>query len=384
MELVEHEGKAILQRYGIAVPKGRLARTPVEAAAIAMDLGGACMVKAQVRKGGRGKAGLVKAAPDGSTVARMAADLFGIRTTPLVDAILVERRVPATQELYLSIRVDDVAGMPVILASTRGGVEIEAHRESVASHPVDVLRGLARHEAVAVWKRAGLGGDALQAAAEMTLLLWRAFWESDAELIEVNPLIVDADGKLWAADAKVSIDDNSLYRHPELAAIEAGSFGGMLEQRARRLGVNTFIDLGGDISVMSSGASFGMLLLDRIVAHGGTPANFMDMGGRATGIAREKLCELTVYRAENAGSAHAILIAFVLTSQSLKMITDSVLGAFGGRKPPCPVFAWIGATHVATRDLSRADAYQRLAAAGARTFEELDDAVAAAVEATRS
>lgn len=381
MELLEHEGKQIFRRYGLPVPAGELVRNPPAAVAAAAQLGGSCMVKAQVRQGGRGKAGLVKFADSPATVARLAADLFGIRTVPAVDALLIEQRLSIASEWYLAIKVDDVLGQPVVMASTTGGIDVESNADTIVTQAINVLDGLARHDAANLWKQAGLSGDALQAAAEFTLALWRAFWDSDADLMEINPVILDTAGKVWAADAKVNIDGNALYRHPELADAEAAQPGSALEQRARRLGVNTYLDLGGNISVISSGASFGMLMLDRIVAHGGQPGNFMDMGGRATGIAREKLAELVVYKAETDPSVKAIVVAFVLTSQSLKMITTAIVGAFGTGKLPCPVVSWIGATHVATQDLKLPDARAQLEALGIRTFDFLDQAIDAAVEA---
>ena len=384
MDLLEVEGKKILEHFGIAIPKGSLVRTPQDGVAAAAALGGACMVKAQVAQGGRGKAGLVRAVASAAEVAPIAANLFGIRTQPPVDSILVEQKLAIARELYLAIRVDDVLGQPLVLASAQGGVDIEEHAGDMFSHAVDVLAGLTRHEAVGLWKQVGLSGEALQGAAEFTLALWRVFWESDAALVEVNPVVIDTDGKFWAADAKVSIDDNALYRHPELGEADAARPGTALEQRGRRLGVNTYLDLDGDVAVVSSGASFGMLLLDQVIAHGGRPANFMDMGGRATGIAREKLIELAVYKAETDPAVKAMLVAFVLTSQSLKMFTNAVLGAFGNNKLPCPVVSWIGATHVSTQDMSLPEAYRLLEGIGIRCYDKLDEALAAAVEASRT
>jgi len=384
MNLLEHEGKAILARFGLPVPRGEEVRNPVEARAAAARLGGRCMVKAQVPIGGRGKLGLIKLASDSAAASTLSAHMFGVRAVLPVDVIRLEACLDIASELYLAIRIDDVLGCPVLLASVHGGIDIETQTDGVVSQAVDVLEGLLRHDAVRLWKSAGLAVHLVQPAAELAVALWKAFWESDADLMEINPLVVDGAGKLWCADAKVIINDNALPRHPEFNTLQANQEGTDLERRARRLGVNSYIDLGGSISVVTSGASLGMLVIDQLTAAGGQPANFMDMGGGAVPIAREKLIELALYKTENDPSIRTMFMAFVVTSKSIQITVDAIRGALGGRPLPCPVFAWISAAHVATEEVSLDYARQQLRDLGINAFEHMQDAVAAAVQGARS
>lgn len=385
MDLLEHQGKALLRAQGIAVPEGRVVHDLPSAISAAQRLGGACMVKAQVPQGRRGKAGLVQASDHPDTAARMAADLFGGPAD--IDCLLIERRLTIQAELYAAIRIDDVVGTPMLLVSTRGGIDIEAHSDSVLSLSIDMLDGLQTDAARAHWQTAGLHDAWLDAAAEFSLQLWAAWRASDAELMEVNPVIVDEAGRIWAADAKVQIDDNAMSRHRDLVRESTSlstSATDPLATRARRLGINTWLELDGDIVLISTGASFGMMLLDRVVLHGARPANFIDMGGRAQGLSREKICELIIAHVRKHPHIRAIVVAFILSSQSLKMVVDAVTNAFAKAGLPCPVFAWLQGAHVATRDITLADARARLEALGMRSFDELDDTIAAAVAASKA
>ena len=385
MDLLEHHGKEILRRHGVRVPKGELAQNPIEASAASARLGQRCMVKAQIRQGGRGKAGLVKAVDSAAAAAQVAAEMFGVGSAVEVDALLIEERLSIASELYLAIRLDDVLGAPVVLASVAGGMAVEDQADKIVSHTIDVLDGLAMHHVVDLWKRAGLKGAQLAPAAAVTLKLWQAYCAVDAQLVEVNPLVVDEAGVLWAADAKISLDDNAIARHPELQAMFPTVSGTALENRARRLGVNTYLDLAEHgIATISSGASFGMLILDQITAAGGQPANFMDMGGNSSPLAREKIMDVVLYKAEQQSGIAAILIAFVLTSKPLHFTIDAIRNAFTKRPSPCPVFAWICAGQVATENLSIEQARRQLEEVGINTFAHLADAVAAAVNASKS
>ena len=385
MDLLEHEGKTLLRAAGIRVPEARLARSPNEAAAAARALGAPCMVKAQIRRGGRGKLGLVRPAADATECMRLAADMLGApgaATPEPVDLLLIERQVERAGELYLAIAIDDVRGQPVIMASTRGGVDIEAHGAGVATLAVDVLEGLAHYQAVGLWKRAGIAAAQVQAAAGLTLALWRLFRAHDAVLAEINPVLIDAAGKLWAGDAKISIDAAALFRQPDLADLaaraEAGA-GTTIERRARRLDVNTYFDLDGEISLITSGASMGMLVLDQVSAAGGRAANFMDMGGQATPLAREKLIQLALYKARHEPRIQAMLMVFVATSKPVRLLLGAIRNAMAAEPARVPVHAFLQIGSVATSEQSAAAARAELEAMGIHAHATLAAAVAAVV-----
>jgi len=384
MDLLEHQGKALFAKYGIAVPDHELVRSPNEAAAAARRLGPACMVKAQVRHGGRGKLGLVRKAGDPLECMRIAADLLGATTANYpepVDLLLIERALDKTGELYLAIAIDDVRGQPVLMASTAGGIDIEGEGERIVTLPIDVESGLANWQAVVLWRRAGLAGPALQAAATLTLALWRLFRDEDALLAEINPVLVDSAGRLWAGDAKVSIDDSALYRQPESAALASIPSGTDIERRARLLDVNTYMDLEGDISLITSGASLGMLVLDQVARAGGRPANFMDMGGQATPLAREKLIQLALYKARTDPRIRAIAMVFVATSKPVALVLGAIRNALAAEPPVVPIHAFMLMGSVATAEQSLESARAELAAMGIHSYTRLDTAIAAAVAA---
>lgn len=379
MDLLEHEGKALLAAHGLPVPKGGAAREPQQARRVAAGLGGPVMVKAQLRGGGRGKAGLVRPADDPAEAALVAADLLGtVRPPgqPEVEALLIEERLRISDEFYLAIRIDDVAGAPVVHASTHGGVEVESTaRGRTAAHEVDVLSGLGRHHAVALWKEAGLRGRALRQAAAFTTALWRAYRAIDGDLVEINPVVVDDAGRFWAADAKVTISDNALHRQPLLAEQWLAVPATPLEKRARALGINSFVDLEGDVLLYCSGAGFSMCVFDAVARAGLRPANFLDMGGATDRATREKTAELLLTKADREPAVKAILIGTVLTMQLLENTVEAFTAAFTRHPPRVPVVAWFHAGLAATANLSVAEARRHLEQFGIQTCDTVDDAV---------
>jgi succinyl-CoA synthetase beta subunit len=381
VNLFEFEGKQVLKRYGMATPRGRVARSPAEAIAAAAELSGPCVLKAQVPAGGRGKAGLVKFANTPEEAGRAAADLFGSIGKHEVELVLIEEKLAIVEELYLSIKIDDVRGAPIVIASCVGGVEVESNADRIHTLTIDVRQGLHRHEAVALWKRAGATSARLSQLAKATVALWEAFRESDAELVEINPLVFDSQGRCFAADAKVSIDDNALDRQPAFRERAAKANASLLERRAARLGVNSLIELDGSVAIISTGASFGMLVLDRLHDLGARPANFMDMGGASSVLAREKIVSLMVTHVRHDPSIKAILIALIQTSRPIMNLVSAIKAGFGGEKPPVPVICWIGAAHMATAETPLPEALAELEQVGIRTFTELDAALKATAAA---
>jgi succinyl-CoA synthetase beta subunit len=294
MNLHEHQSKALFARYGIPIPDGRVAASADEAAAAARALGGErWVVKAQVHAGGRGKAGGVVLVDRADAVAGEAARLLGARlvtkqTGPEglpVGAVLVEAPTAVGRELYLSLLVDRGARRVVIMASQAGGMDIEevaaTMPERLLTARVDPAAGLQPYQCRRLGFGLGLGAAQLAQFQQLLYALHRLFVESDATLVEVNPLVVTADGHLLALDAKINLDDNALYRHPELLALRDASQEDAREAAAREHDLN-YITLDGTIGCMVNGAGLAMATMDLVQLHGGQPANFLDVGGGTT------------------------------------------------------------------------------------------------------
>jgi succinyl-CoA synthetase beta subunit len=287
MKLYEFEGKTLLARAGIAVPKGGVAATPAEAATVAAGLGYPVVLKSQVLRGGRGKAGGIRFASDPGELARETAALFGLAIGgEPVEKLLVEERLWVARELYAGITLDPLTLSPQLLVSAAGGVEIETvslrspgqlHR--LLLDPLD-LPGPAR--IAALLAEAGLG-EATPAAVPVVEALVGAYFRCECITAEINPLVVDRQGRLIAADAKLEIDDSALGRLPWAAAlVRKEQQGDPLEEEARAAGIAYVRMAGGNIGLACSGAGIGMATMDMIGLHGGAPANFLDLGGNAT------------------------------------------------------------------------------------------------------
>lgn len=281
MKLYEYLGKELFGRYQIPVPRGRVVTTPEEAAATAAELGEA-VVKAQVFYGKRGKEGGVAFAPNPSVAYREAVRILQARFQgSLVKKLLVEEKIAIEKELYLAVAVDGTTRMPLLLASLDGGMEVEeVSKERIVRWPIDVTIGLTSYIGREICRRLGATGELAQELQQLLPKVYRLFREYDAELVEINPLAW-CSGRLIAVDAKVSIDDDALYRHQDLPVIHEKT---SLEWRAHEMGLS-FVELEGDIAVMANGAGITMATLDMIQNYGGSPANFLDCGGGA-GIER--------------------------------------------------------------------------------------------------
>ncbi|MDE0447399.1 MAG: ADP-forming succinate--CoA ligase subunit beta [Spirochaetaceae bacterium] len=290
MKLHEHQAKTVLARYGVAVPRGRVAATAEDAARVAGDLGGPVVVKAQAHTGARGKAGGIRLAADPGAAQAAAGELLGIRlvtnqTGPAglpVDAVLVEERVAIARELYLSVVIDNAAGMPMVIASAAGGMEIEQvaveRPEAIHRQHVDPTCGLQPYQARALAFATGLGGELLAPAVRLIDALVAAFEGSDARLIEINPLVVTEGGALLAGDAKFDVDDNALFRQPGLVRLRDRGQEAERELEAHDAGIDNYVKLDGDIGCLVNGAGLAMATMDAIKLAGGEPANFLDIG----------------------------------------------------------------------------------------------------------
>ncbi|GAW94262.1 ADP-forming succinate--CoA ligase subunit beta [Calderihabitans maritimus] len=277
MKLYEFMGKELFKKYGIPVPQGLVASTPEEAGRAAAEMG-EVVLKSQILTGKRGKAGGIKFACNPEEAVAEAKQLLGMELRGFkVEKILVEKKIAIDQELYLAITVDGSARQPVILASAEGGMDIEeVPEEKIVKKLVDVTIGVQPYMARDIAWLLGLSGEMAKQAAKIITALYRVFKENDAELVEINPLVVSGN-RLLAADAKVTIDDEALYRQPELPRVEEKT---ETEKKAHALGLS-YVELDGDIAIMANGAGITMATLDIIQHYGGRPANFLDAGGGA-------------------------------------------------------------------------------------------------------
>ncbi len=274
MKIHEYQAKAILARYGVTTPRGEVAYTKEEAREAAQRLKShVVVVKAQIHAGGRGKGGGVKLARSGDEAEDIAGHILGMNlVTPqtgpagrLVKRVLIEEGLDIKRELYLGLLVDRASGLPVFMASAAGGMEIE----EVAKEARKIAFGL------------GLPGDVATHATPFFQALYRAFIDTDASLLEINPCVLTGDGKLVALDAKMTFDDNALFRHPNLRELRDLDEEDPLEVEASKYGLN-YIKLDGSVACMVNGAGLAMATMDIIKYAGGSPANFLDVGGGAS------------------------------------------------------------------------------------------------------
>jgi succinyl-CoA synthetase beta subunit len=294
MNLHEFQAKQLLQRYGLAVPIGQVVQSAEAAAAATKEIAGdAWVVKAQVHAGGRGKAGGVKIVKSASEAQSVAHGLLGNHLVTYQNApdgqpvhqLLVEQTLPIARELYLSILVDRTLERVVMVASSAGGMDIEeiaaTTPEKILQEICDPLNGLVDYQARNLAFALDLVGDQIAAFTKLAKGLYKLFKENDLALLEINPLIVTTDGKLFALDCKMSVDDNALYRQKSLAEQRDWSQDDAKEAEAHHAGLN-YSALNGNIGCMVNGAGLAMATMDLIKLHGGAPANFLDVGGGAT------------------------------------------------------------------------------------------------------
>lgn len=293
MKIHEYQAKTILAKYGVPVPRGRMAATVEQAVEIAQELGGRVVVKAQIHAGGRGKGGGVKLAEGPDEVRATATRILGMilvthQTGPegrLVQRLLIEETLPILRELYLGIVLDRTSGKPVVMASAAGGMDIE---EVAAKTPELILKegfdpnaGLLGFQARKLAFGLGLTGPAVTEAVRTMQALVRAYVKNDMTLAEINPLILTTDGHIVALDAKINFDDNALFRNKEIVELRDIAEEDPLEVEASKFGLN-YIKLDGNVACMVNGAGLAMATMDIIKYAGGSPANFLDVGGGAS------------------------------------------------------------------------------------------------------
>ncbi len=374
MKLHEYQAKGLLRDFGIPVPEGRVAQTPAEAEAIARDIGCPVMVKAQVLVGGRGKAGGVKMASDPSEAAARARDILGMKIKGIeVRRVLVARALDISAEYYVSLTVDRAARSVQCIASASGGMEIEEiavkEPQKIVRFALDPAAGLVKARHYDALARAfSPPGLAVQAWAIVDGM-YRLFAEKDCSLVEINPCALTPAGTLVAADAKVIFDDSALYKHPELEALRSPEEYGADEMDARSHGLS-YVGLDGTIGCIVNGAGLSMATMDLIKHFGGSPANFLDVGGSSS---PEKVLHALRIISGNA-RVDAILINIFGGITRCDDIARGILMAKEKLRIPVPlVIRLIGTNETEGRSLLRA--------AGIEAYDDLTEAVKAVVGA---
>ncbi len=292
MKLHEFQSKEILSEYGIPVPRGKVARTPSQAATAAFDLGGTIVVKAQVHAGGRGNAGGIKVVNTPGAAEEAAASMLGTnlithQTGPEgvpVQNVLIEEGLEVAEELYLGLVIDGSTKGVVVIASKSGGVNIEEVAENdpekIIQIPIDPVLGLQGFQGRQIAYALGLSQKQVRIASSILESLYRLFIDVDASLLEINPLVITTDGELVAADAKINIDDDAVYRHKNIQNMADPSQEDPLEVQARESDIN-YVKLDGNIGCIVNGAGLAMATMDVSSAAKAAPANFLDIGGGA-------------------------------------------------------------------------------------------------------
>jgi len=368
----EQAAKPLLAAAGIAVPPGRLATTPAEAEAAAREIG-PCVVKAQVPTGKRGKAGGIRLAADATEARAHAGAILGMEIGGCrVEKTLIEAQVPIARELYAAIVNDPASRGPLLLFSTLGGMEVEeaAARDPQAMrrHAIDIAEGLQRADAEVL---AATVPEAAGALADTLLALYQAYRVLDAELLEINPLVVTADGRIVALDCKLVVDDAAGPRRPGL--LEKGTPDRLttLEARAQAAGLK-YIELGGAVGILANGAGLTMTTMDAVAHLGGEPANFLEIGGEAYTKAEAAL-EILLANPR----VRSLVVNFCGAFARTDVMAGGVVQAWKALKPAIPVFFTI---HGTGEDEAVALVRREL---GFEPYERMDDAVAAAVAAAR-
>ena len=345
MDLLEYQGKQLFARHGLRVSAGRAVSDVEAALAAAREVGYPVVIKAQVLIGGRGKAGGVKLAADEHEAREHAANILGMDIRGhTVHTLWVEHASDIASEYYASVLLDRSAKKPLVMFSVEGGVDIEevAERapEKLVRHHVEPLQGLARDEALAIARQAGAEEDVLDGVADALLALYEVWDQEDATLTEINPLIVTPEREVRALDAKVSLDGNALFRHPDSQALSDTMNEDPIERRAKEEGVQ-YVKLDGDIGILGNGAGLVMSTLDVVAQAGGSPANFLDAGG---GSSAEKIKQAVELLLAN-DAVRAVLFNIFGGITRGDEVARGLIAAFEEIKPSVPFVVRLDGTN---------------------------------------
>lgn len=376
MRLYEYEAKAIFSKFGIPIPQGQVVSSPEEAHAVAIKLNKPVALKIQVLLGSRGKLGGIKFAETPEEAEKLAKQLLGGEMKGFrVTKLLVEEKLEIARELYLGITIDDVTGFPIIIASSEGGIDVEeiAQRspEKIITFQPEVFKGLREYEARSLIKRIGLSGSTLTEASNILVKLYQVFKTYDAELAEINPLVLTKDGRVVAADARLNIDDHALFRHPEVETVAAEHYENPLEFEGRKRGVN-YVDLKGNIAAMGNGAGLVMMLLDTIKREGGEPACFLDTGGGLSVRRIEDALDLLLMKASRDKNVKVIFFAFWFMISPAEEAVEGFLNVLSKKKPTIPIIGVI-------QGVGAEQAIKVLENVGIKCYPEIVEGIKAAV-----
>ena len=354
MKIHEYQGKALLKEYGVPVPRGIVARTPEEAENAARELGtDIVVVKAQIHAGGRGKGGGVKLAKSPEEAKEIASQILGMQlithqTGPEgreVKTLLIEEGLPIDREFYLGITLDRVTGRNVFMASSEGGMDIEKVAEEtpekILKETIDPAVGLRGFQARKLAFGLGIPSELINEAAKFMLSLYDAYEKMDASLVEINPFLLTKDSRLIALDAKVTFDDNAMYRHKDYASLRDLDEEDPLEIEASKYDLN-YIKLDGNIGCMVNGAGLAMATMDIIKLAGGEPANFLDVGGGASQERVEQAFKILL--ADD--NVKAVLINIFGGIVRCDMVANGVVAAAKNLGMSIPIVARLEGTNV--------------------------------------
>ncbi len=361
MNIHEYQAKELLQKFGAATTRGKVASTPDEAEKIAREIGaGEIVVKAQVHAGGRGKGTFQNGFKGGVHIVKTPAEAREVASKMLgqtlvthqtgaagrvVNQVLVAESADIEREIYFAVLLDRATAAPLIVASTEGGVEIETvaekSPEKIMREPIDPLAGLQPFQTRKLAKQLGFKSDQIKPAAKLFSALYRTFIESDCSMVEVNPLVVTKTGEVLALDAKFNFDDNALYRHPEIAAMRDTAEEDPREVEASKHGLN-YIGLDGNIACLVNGAGLAMATMDIIKFYGGSPANFLDVGGGATEEQVTEAFKLLV----SDENVKAILVNIFGGIMKCDVIAQGIVNAVKAVNLPVPLVVRLEGTNV--------------------------------------
>lgn len=376
MKLHEYQSKQLFAKYGIPIPKGEVATTPEDARRIARDLNKRVVIKSQVLVGGRGKAGGVKLANTPDEAERVAGQILGMDIKGLtVRKVLVDEAADIKQEIYLGIVLDRVQRRAIMMASAAGGMDIEevarTQPEKIIRVAIDPFLGLREYQTRQIAYSIGLSRDLIKDFNTIAQGLYRCFVDVDGSLVEINPLIVNGEGKLQAVDGKILTDDNALFRHPDLAAMRDVDEEAPSETEARQRGLS-YIKLDGEIGCMVNGAGLAMATMDMTKLFGGSPANFLDIGGGAQ--ADKVAAALRIILAD--ANVKAVLFNIFGGITRCDEVARGIVAALEEVKPTVPMVARLVGTN-------EEEGRRILAAANMGTAKTLAEAAQKAVAAIK-
>jgi len=370
VRLYEFEGKELFKEMNIPVLENAVVNTVDEAVQAAASLGYPVVVKAQVLRGGRGKAGLVKLAADPAELKKIAGDILA--KIAATECLMLEKAFSSNQEAYIGITVDDLQGRPIIVLSGSGGVDVEAAAKSGQSNMVwqliDPVKGLYQHQVLGLAKKAGFSGAMAVKVAELGVKLYKTFQQFDCDVAEINPVMINTETQeLIAGDAKVIIDDYALSRQPVVKKFKR-------EKSLTDSGI-FFVDLGGSIGLVSGGASVTMMVCDSIKVMGGEPGNFLDSVGGSTVESIAEKARVVIQEANRNPRYKVILLNYGIAALSLKTVVDGICLALSDTPSRVPIVASIRATSASLLAMSLAEAKEILQSKGVDFRPTLLDAI---------